>query len=79
MTSVIVAVLEMTTHAVGPNRPPIQGVPGFFPGGKETGAWNEPLTSSSTKVRNEWSYASSPPVCLHVVERNNFKVYIFYY
>ena len=27
---------------------------------------------SSTEVRNEWSYISTPPISLHGVERKNF-------
>jgi hypothetical protein len=28
--------------------------------------------SSSAEVRNEWSYASTPPIFLHVVKRDEF-------
>jgi hypothetical protein len=33
------------TPTPGPTEPPIQRVPGFFPGGKSAGAWCSPLTS----------------------------------
>jgi hypothetical protein len=29
---------------------------------------------SSAEVKNEWSYTSAPPACLHSVDRNNFTV-----
>jgi len=31
--------------ALGPIQPPMESVPGFFPGGKAVGAWSWPLTS----------------------------------
>ena len=30
--------------------------------------------SSSAEVKDEWSYTSSPPVCLHDVDRKGFTV-----
>jgi hypothetical protein len=29
---------------------------------------------SSAEVKNEWSYTSTPPVCLHGVDRDNFNL-----
>jgi len=36
--------------------------------------WGIKLTSSapSVEVKNEWSYSSSPPICLHGTERDSF-------
>ena len=34
------------------------------------------LPSSSVKVKNEWSYTSTPPIRLHSVDRESFTSYI---
>jgi hypothetical protein len=31
---------------------------------------------SSAEVNNEWSYTSTPPICLHVVDR---QLYLFFF
>jgi hypothetical protein len=48
--------------ALGPAQPPIQGVPGALSlGVKQLGCEADHLPSSSAKVKNEWSYTSTPP------------------
>lgn len=39
--------------AMGPTQPPVQWVPGFFPGGKGSGAWLWPPTPYCVEVKNE--------------------------
>jgi hypothetical protein len=58
-------VLEHTQH-------PIQWVRGFFRGYKRS--WREVNYSSPTSagVKNVWSLTSTPTVCLHGVDKNNF-------
>jgi hypothetical protein len=31
---------------------------------------------STVKIKNEWRYTSTPPICLHGVDRKNFTLYI---
>jgi hypothetical protein len=33
---------------------------------------------SSTKVKNEWCYTPSPPICLHSTDRDNFSLIVFH-
>jgi len=46
--------------------------PGSFPGVKQLGREVNHSFLSNAEVKNEWSYTSSPTVCLHGVERENF-------
>jgi hypothetical protein len=41
--------------------------------GYEIGHW----PPSSTEVKNEWSSTSTPPICLHGKDKNNFTFYIY--
>jgi hypothetical protein len=52
--------------ALGPIQPPIQWVPGApFLGVKWPGCEVDNSPPSSDKVKNTWSYTSTPPICLH--------------
>jgi hypothetical protein len=54
--------------ALGPTQPPIQGVPGAPSVGvkwPECEADHSP--TSSAKIKNEWSYTSTPPIRVHGV------------
>ena len=46
-----------------------------FPGVKRAGRevrYSRPSSSCNTDVKNEWSYTSSPPMCLCGMDRENF-------
>jgi hypothetical protein len=47
--------------ALGPTQPPIQRVPGLLSPGVNGPRREADHTPSSTKVKNEWSYTSTPP------------------
>jgi hypothetical protein len=54
--------------ALGPTQPPIQWVPGALSlGVKQLGHEADHSPPSSAKVKNAWSYTSTPPVRLHGV------------
>jgi hypothetical protein len=54
--------------ALEPTQPPIQCVPGnFTPWVKRPGREADHLSPSSAKVKNEWSYTSTPQILLHGV------------
>ena len=59
---------ESPRPALGPNQSPFQWVPAFFSGDKAADDDHSPL--SSVKVKNEWSYTSTPLVCLHGMDRD---------
>jgi hypothetical protein len=50
---------------------PVQWVPGVLPGIKWLGHDADHSSPSCTKVKNESSYISSPPKCLHGVKRGS--------
>ena len=45
------------------------------PGVKRQGREVDHSPPFGTEVKNEWSYTSTPPVCLHGVDRDNFTFY----
>ena len=61
------------THrpAVGGTEPFIQWAP-FFPRNQAAGPEAEHSSLSSAEFKSKWSYNSSPPICLHDVDRDNF-------
>jgi hypothetical protein len=58
--------------ALGPTQPPIKWIPGFFAGVKHLGYEVDRSPPFSAEVKNEWSYISTPHICLHGMERDNF-------
>ena len=64
---------KMSKPSLGPTKPPIQWVPGFFPGGGvkwlELEADHSP--PSNADITNEWSRISTPPIRLYGVDRQD--------
>ena len=50
----------------------IQPVTGSFAEDRRVGREVNHSLSSSAKIRNEWSYSSSSPICLHGVDNETF-------
>jgi hypothetical protein len=48
------------------------GHQGSFPGVKQLGSEVKHSSTSTAEVENEWIYNSTPPICLHVMDRENF-------
>jgi hypothetical protein len=47
-----------------------------FPGVKRTGPEINHSSPSSIKVKNDWSYTSTPLICLHVSDRKILLLYV---
>ena len=59
--------LQIIRVATGPNRPPIQCVPGSFPAAKWLGCDVDHSPPPSAEVKNEWIYTSLPPLYVFTV------------
>jgi hypothetical protein len=47
-------------------------------GVKQMGREFDHLTPSTTKVKHEWNSTSSPPICLHGIDRNNLTFHRYF-
>jgi len=47
---------------------------GFFPRSKSAKCVDDYSPPCSSEVKNEWSYTSNPPICLHGVDTETFKL-----
>ena len=63
---------KMSRPTLGPTQPSIQGVPVFFSGVKWTGLEVSHCSPSIVEVKIEWSYTSSPPMCVCGLDMANF-------
>jgi len=45
---------------------------------KAAGPWTEPLPRYSAEIKNEWSYTSTPPACLHGVDRDSLPLTVIF-
>ena len=53
---------HLSRSALGPSQPPVQWVSGIFRCKKRPGHDADSSLSSSTVVKNEYSYTSTPPI-----------------
>jgi len=61
---------KTTRPALGSTQPPVHWVLGFFPPlVKQLGHEVNHSFPSSVKVRNEWSSASTPHICIHGMDK----------
>jgi hypothetical protein len=62
---------ERTNQLCEPSRLVFDGYKVYFPGIKRAGRETDHSPTSSSEVKNEWSYTSALPICLHGVDRHN--------
>jgi len=67
----ILSFSQTSRPAVGGTKSFTQWVP-FFPRNHAAGPDADHSASSSAELKNKWGYNSSPPICLHDVDRDNF-------
>jgi hypothetical protein len=53
---------------------PMQWVPGSFPGLKRRKFEVDHSSENKPEVKNDWSHTSTPPICFHDMDRDNFTV-----
>jgi len=64
--------------ALGPTQPHIQWAPGCsFPGVKQLGREFDYLSPFSAQVRNGWSCAATPPLCLYDMDSVNVALFMY--
>jgi len=67
---------QMSRLALGSSHPPIQWEPGatfaVAMGGYWPGYEVDHSSLSNAEVKDKWYCTSTPPICLHTVERRNF-------
>jgi hypothetical protein len=65
-------VLQNRLLALGLNQPPTQCVTGMFQGDNDSGREFDHSPRSSAEVDYKWSFTSTPPTCLNVVDGDRF-------
>ena len=68
---------NVQTGAEGPSKLLYSWCWGTFQVVKRSGREVDRPSPASAELKNEWSYASTPPIRLHVVHRGSFKFTVF--
>jgi len=55
------------------------GIRGYFPWVKRSRSEVNHSPRSSAEVKDKWSYTSTPPICLHGLDREHFTFYLTLY
>jgi hypothetical protein len=74
-----IKILSLFSKTSIPALGPIQPCTQLVPWAKAAGSWSWLLSLSSDEVKNEWSYTTTPPVCLHGVCRGTSTFTLLYY
>lgn len=67
--------LNVSRPALGSTQPCIYWVPGFLPGVQWPGRKVKYSSPPSAEVMNDWSYLTTPPICLHFKDRE----YVYFF
>jgi hypothetical protein len=62
---------------LGPTQSPIQWISMFFQGIKGLRHECKYSPPSTTEVKNGWNCNSTPPICLHGMDKENFTIIMF--
>ena len=75
-TDILHCFSETSIPALRTTKPPTLFVRGSYTGAKRSRheIYHSPV--SSAELKNEWSYTSTPPICLHDAARHNFTFYL---
>jgi hypothetical protein len=71
------SLLQNVRADLGPTQPPIQWVLGCLPGVRRPRRDADHSAPSSIEVKNECRHTSTPPVCLHGLDRDSCTFYFY--